>query len=250
MVRFNLDSAILLLEEAGWKDKNSQGYRVKDGKVFELELPFTQAGQERYLTIFQEDLKRAGIKLNLKQVDPTTNFKIGNERNFTILLASWGGQNPPGLEFNVTSRTADDPNSTNWSGAKSERVDELVKLNSKTYDKKERVKQIREIDSILVSQQPYAFGWYADYVRLLWHNRFGYPKWYIARFDDYYGGSDWGGSVFSMWWVDPERSEAYAEAKKDNSKNLPVAELEEKFWITVSEKEFKGEAVNINQASK
>ena len=32
MVKFNLDSAILLLEEAGWKDKNADGYRTKNGK--------------------------------------------------------------------------------------------------------------------------------------------------------------------------------------------------------------------------
>lgn len=246
-VKFDLDGAIKLLEEAGWTEKNADGYRTKGGKIFELELPFTQAGQERYLTIFQEDLKKAGIKLNLKQVDGTTNFKIGNERNFTMMMAAWGGQNPPGLEFNVTSKTADDPNSTNWSGVKSSRVDELVKLNGKTYDKKERVKQIREIDSLLVVQQPYAFGWYADYVRILWHNKFGYPKWYISRFDDYYGGSDWGGGVFSMWWLDPEKEAAYEAAKKDPNKKLPVEEVDEKFWMTISERENKGEAIKLNQ---
>lgn len=243
LVNYNLDSAILLLEEAGWKEKNSEGYRIKDGKVFELELPFTQAGQEKYLTIFQEDLKKAGIKLNLKQVDGTTNFKIGNEKNFTMLLAAWGGQNPPSLDFTVISKTADDPNSTNWSGAKSPRIDELAALNNLTYDKKERVKQIREIDSILVAMQPYAFGWYADYARLEWQNKYGYPKWYISRFDDYYGGSDWGGSVFSLWWQDPEKTSAYEEAVRDKSKKLPVSEVDEKFWIDIKQREDKGEKI-------
>ncbi len=247
LIKFNLDSAILLLEEAGWKDKNADGYRMKNGKIFELELPFTQAGQERYLTIFQEDLKKAGIKLNLKQVDGTTNFKIGNEKNFTMLIAAWGGQNPPSLDFSVTSRTADDPNSTNWPGVKSQRVDELAALYNKTYDKKERVKQVREIDSIIVAQQPYAFAWYADYVRLLWQNKFGYPKWYLSRFDDYYGGSDWGGGVFSMWWVDPEKYSAYEDALKDNTKQLPVIAVDEKYWLTISDRENKGEEVHINQ---
>ncbi|MEZ4692058.1 MAG: ABC transporter substrate-binding protein [Ignavibacteria bacterium] len=53
---FNLDSAILLLEER-MERKMLKGFRMKDGKVFEVEMVYTQPSQERYLTIFQEDLK-------------------------------------------------------------------------------------------------------------------------------------------------------------------------------------------------
>lgn len=241
---FNLDSAILLLEEAGWKEKNSEGYRSKNGKIFELELVYTQPGQERYLTIFQEDLKRAGVKLNLKQVDGTTNFKIGNERSFNIILANWGGQNPPSLDFGYISKTADDPNSTNWPGYKSARVDELAAEYNLEYEKPKRVKMVREIDSIISAMQPYVYGWGADYARLMWHNKFGYPKWYLSRFDDYYGSSDYG--VFSMWWVDAQKLAAYEEAVKDKAKTLPTEEVDSKFWIDISGRENKGEVIKLN----
>lgn len=243
LINFNLDSAILLLEEAGYKDKNDQGYRMKDGKVLDLELTYTQPSQERYLTIFQEDLKRAGIKLNLKQIDGTTQFKIGNERNFSMIMAAWGGQNPPSLEFNVISKTADDPNSTNWSGIKNPRIDELAKMYNTTFDKKERMKQVREVDSIIISIQPYVLGWYADYTRLLFHNKFGFPKWMVARFDDYYGGSE--PAIFSFWWIDPAKFELYEEALKDKSKQLPVGEVDEKYWVDVKKREEAGEVVTI-----
>ncbi|HAY35286.1 MAG TPA: hypothetical protein DCY06_14250 [Bacteroidetes bacterium] len=245
VVNYNLDSAILLLEEAGWKEKNKDGYRMKDGKVFEIEMSFTQPSQERYFTIFQEDLKKAGVKLNLKQVDGTTAFKIGNERSFTMIPANWGGQNPPNLEFSVKSKTADDPNSTNWAGHKDARIDEITDLYAKTFEKKERIKQVREVDSILVSMQPYIYGWYADYSRILFQNKFGYPKWYLSRFDDYYGGSEPG--IFAIWWLDPERYAEYQEALKDKGKMLTVGETEEKFWIDLKGKEEKGEVVMINK---
>lgn len=243
LVNFNLDSAIMLLEEAGWKEKNAEGYRLKDGKMFELELTYTQPSQERYLTIFQEDLKKAGIKLNLKQIDGTTQFKIGNERNFSMIMAAWAGQNPPSLEFNVISKTADDPNSTNWAGIKSPRIDELAAQYNTTFDKKERVKQVREVDSIVIAMQPYVFGWYADYSRILFHNKFGYPKWIVSRFDDYYGGAE--PSVFAFWWLDPAKFAAYEEAVKDKSKQLPTGEVEEKFWVDVKKREEAGEVVTI-----
>lgn len=228
-VAFDLDGAIKLLEEAGYTEKNAEGYRMKDGKVLAVDLPFTQPGQERYLTIYQEDLKKAGIKLSLKQVDPTTNFKIGNERNFTMILTAWGGQNPPSLEFNVTSKTADDANSTNWPGYKNSRIDELAAAYNVTYDRKERYKQVREIDSILYSMKPYVYMWYADYQRLEWQNKFGMPKWYLSRGDDFYGGTDT--PIFQMWWYDPVKAAAYDEARKDNTKKLEVGPVEEKYWV-------------------
>ncbi len=243
-MHFNLDSAILLLEEAGWKDKNPDGYRMKDGKVFEIEMVYTQPSQERYFTIFQEDLKKAGIKLNLKQVDGTTQFKIGNEKSFVLIPVNWSGQNPPSLDFGYISKTADDPNSTNWPGYKSQRVDELAAIYNLEYDKSKRVKYVREIDSIITAMQPYVYGWYADYTRLLWHNKFGYPKWYLSRFDEYYGPTDYG--VFSMWWFDPEKYAAYEEAVKDKSKNLPTEEVDTKYWVDISGRENKGEVIKIN----
>ena len=243
LINFNLDSAILLLEEAGYKDKNDQGYRMKNGKVLDLELTYTQPSQERYLTIFQEDLKRAGIKLNLKQIDGTTQFKIGNERNFSMIMAAWGGQNPPSLEFNVISKTADDPNSTNWSGIKNARIDELAQMYNTTFDKKERVKQVREVDSIIISMQPYVLGWYADYTRILFHNKFGFPKWMVSRFDDYYGGAE--PPVFAFWWIDQAKFAVYEEALKDKSKQLPVGEVDETYWVDVKKREEAGEVVTI-----
>ena len=245
LVEFDLDGAIKLLEDAGYTLKNSDGYRTKDGKVLEIDLPFSVQSMERYLTIYQEDLKKAGVKLNLKLVDGTTLFQIGNQRNFQMIMFGWGGQNPPSLEFNVTSKTADDANSTNWSGFKSKRVDELATQYNITFDRKERYKQVQEIDSILYSMKPFVFGWYADYQRLLWHNKFGMPKWILARGDDYYGGSDM--SIFQMWWADTEKMAAYDEGKKSaGGKKIDNGPVDEKYWVDVADRLAKGEAVKLN----
>ncbi len=52
-----------------------------------------------------------------------------------------------------------------------------------------------------------------------------------------------------MWWVDPERLAAYNEALKDNSKQLPTVEVDEKFWLDVADRENKGETVNLKSVS-
>ncbi len=230
-IGFNLDSARMLLEEAGWKDKNSEGYLVKSGKVFELNLPFDGGpGQERYLTIFQEDLKKAGIKLNLKQIDGTTRFKLGNERNFTILVTAWTGQRIPNPESMLKSNTADSPNTVNWTGIKDARIDELCNLYNITYDKKERIKIIREIDKIACSYFGYGFGWYAPYQRIAFHNKFSYPEWILPRTTDY---------LFTaiVWYYDPEKAAEYDAVKSDPKKKIEVKEVDQKYWLMVKEKE-------------
>ncbi|MBK6772505.1 MAG: ABC transporter substrate-binding protein [Ignavibacteria bacterium] len=242
---FNLDSAIALLEEAGWKDKNSEGYRMKNGSAFEVDLTFTQPSQERYFTVFQEDLKKAGVKLNLKQVDGTTQFKIGNQRNFSLIPVAWGGQNPPSHEFNIASKTANDTNSTNWPGFASKDIDQLVERYNITDSKEERVALTRQMDSIIYAMQPYVYGWYADYVRLMWHNKFGYPKWIVSRFDDYYSGTEQ--PVFAMWWLDPAKDQKYMEAIKDKSKKLPTEEVDNSYWLELATRENKGEKIKLNQ---
>ena len=230
-IGFSLDTAQMLLNEAGWTTRNSDGYLVKNGKMFELDLPFDGGpGQERYLTIFQEDLKKAGIKLNLKQIDGATRFKLGNERNFTILVTAWTGLRTPNPESSLKSNTADAPNTTNWPGIKDARIDELCDRYNVTYDKKERVKIVREIDGIAVNYFGYGFGWYAPYQRIGFHNKFGYPEWILPRTTDY---------LFTciVWYYDPEKAAEYDAVKSDPNKKMEVQEVDQKYWIKVKEQE-------------
>jgi microcin C transport system substrate-binding protein len=239
-IKFDIDKAQQLLADAGWKEKNSDGYLVKNGRIFEVELPFYGVGQDRYLTIYQEDLKKVGIKMNLRQIDGTTNFKLGNERNFSIITINWTGLRIPNPESSMGPGTADEPNTTNWPGIKDPRIDELCGEYNVSFDKAERVKIIREIDFIATSMQPYAFGWYAPYQRIAFHNKFGYPEWILSRTRDYL-------VIPSMWYNDPEKAAEYEDAKKNTSMQLEKGEVDNKFWINVKEREEKGEKVTLEQ---
>jgi microcin C transport system substrate-binding protein len=239
-IKFDIDKAQQLLAEAGWKEKNKDGYLVKDGKVFEYELPFYGFGQDRYLTVYQEDLKKVGIKLNLRQIDGTTNFKLGNERNFSIITMSWSGLQVPNPESSMGPGTADEPNTTNWPGIKDPRIDELCKKYNESFDRAERIKIIREIDFIAVSMQPYAFGWYGPYQRIAFHNKFGYPEWMLPRKEDYL----W---IPIVWYNDPVKAAEYEDAKKNTALQLEKGEVDQKFWVNVKEREEKGEKVTLGQ---
>ena len=232
-INFDIDKAQQLLTEAGWKEKNAEGYLIKEGKIFEVELPYGFPGAERYLTIYQEDLKKVGVKLNLRQLDGSTNFKLGNERNFDLITINWSGLAIPNPESSMGPGTADEPNTTNWPGIKDARIDELCGKYNLSFDRNERIKIIREIDFIATSMQPYVFGWYAPYQRLAFHNKFGFPKWILPRTEDYL-------RIPILWWNDPEKAAEYEDARKDKNIVLPKGEVDQKYWIELREKREKG----------
>jgi len=74
-IRYNPGKAKTLLEEAGWKQRDSDGVLVQGGKRLEFEILYSGKTIERVLTVFQEDCMRAGVKIRLKEINPATMFQ-------------------------------------------------------------------------------------------------------------------------------------------------------------------------------
>lgn len=223
-VRYDPDKAVELLEEAGWKqeNRNKDGWLVKDGKIFELNLNLTDKGSERIYTILQEDLKDVGIKLNLKLVTWATDIKEVGERNFTISSRAYTGLMFPNPESSMHSKYADLPNNNNIWGFKNKRVDEICEQYPLMFNVKDRIAAVREIDKIATEQHLYALGWFAAHTRLLYWNKFGMPDFVLSKTGD----ED---SLLSLWWFDKDKAQALKEAKENGTK-LPVGEEIVKWW--------------------
>lgn len=64
---FDVEKAQELLAEAGWTEKNKEGYLVKDGKVFELKFLIQPNRTWKPMgEVIQNQLKEIGIKVNLE----------------------------------------------------------------------------------------------------------------------------------------------------------------------------------------
>lgn len=225
---YNLDSSALLLSRAGWTQKNSNGYLTKNGKVFEVELPY-QTGMDRYLTIYQEDLKKVGVKANLREIDLAYTMKIGSEKNFTLLPITWNAVPIPNPESVYKSDLADSKNNNNWSGINDSRIDSLIDKYNFEFDLEKRIMYIRTIDSLLIEQAGYIFYWYAPYHRIVFHNMFDYPDGLLGR----ESGIE---SILPFWSFSPEKTEKYLEALKDNSISINSRETDNKYWLDKKKK--------------
>src|SRR6185295_14805313 len=72
---YNPQEAIKLLEDAGWKDHDAQGRLVKNGKPLVLQVVY-DIGNDKPLTVYQEDLRKVGITLEFNAVSFETGVQL------------------------------------------------------------------------------------------------------------------------------------------------------------------------------
>ena len=88
--QYNVESSKKLLEEAGYKDTNGDGYVDKDGKNLELDFVFYSGRAELplYAEATQADAKKVGIKVNLKNVDYNVLDGIGRRGEYDMIISN------------------------------------------------------------------------------------------------------------------------------------------------------------------
>ena len=182
---YNPQAALQLLAEAGWKERDSQGRLVKNGQPFTLELLYSDQASERYLTVYQQALRKVGIGLNLRLVTFETTFKLVMERKFDMMSIAWAAVPPfPNPETEFSAALADTPNTNNVTGFKDTRVDQLLKDYDLEFDVQKRAAIIQEIDGILANSYQYILSWDAPFTRIGYWNKFGHPDGYLSRIGD------------------------------------------------------------------
>ena len=223
-ILYDPELALELLAEAGWKERDSNGRLVKDGQAFDMEILYRQQSFERYFTIYQEDLRKVGINVNLRLVTPETQFTLMMERQFDLVMAGWGGLLYPNPENTFHSSLADPDNTNNITGIKNARIDEICDAYDGMFDLEDRIAAIREIDGIMANEFHYILQWTGPFHRFVYWNKFGTPKGHITRVGDY-------ADPPSLWWFDPERLRSLHEARGDSSIQLEVGSTDDRSWL-------------------
>jgi microcin C transport system substrate-binding protein len=236
-IKYDPQKALQLLSEAGWKDRDSAGRLSRKGQPLTLELVYGTPGFERYFTVYQEDLRKLGITLNLRLVTWETLIKLLDDQSFQMALISYTGEVFPNPKGNLHSSLADQKNNNNITGFKNKRADEIMDTYEKEFNVANRVKLLRELDGIVTNEHNYLLLWGAPYQRLVFWNKFGYPQGLLTRIGDYR-------DVPTLWWIDPEKSRTLEEAMKNPSINLGEGPSDDKYWIEYGKREMQQQAAS------
>lgn len=215
-VPFDMKKAQALLKEAGWTKVGEDGVLVKNGLRFEFEVVMSNPTFQRFLTIYQEDLKKVGIKLNIRSMEWATGLKMRSENQFDGFMVSWTREVLPfGFDRMWGSQSADILGSDNFSGYKNPEVDKLATQIDAEFDKQKRIKLVRRLDEIIAADQPWSFLWELTYFRVAYWDRYSFPNgkpylpFAISR------------NCIDYWWYDEAKDAKLKQAREKNAPLLP-----------------------------
>lgn len=206
------DSARKLLSEAGFVP-DAEGMLSKNGKPFEITF-ITSSSEMRHLTLYQEDLKKAGIRVNIEQMSQSTLRKRLDEADFDMYWVNWGAGRLRDPEASWHSATANAKGTNNLSGLQDAIVDSLINLQKTEFNLEKRNEILRSLDNRLTEIVPYVLMWQADHHRMLYWNRFGTPE----KVFDKFGREE---SIPVYWFYDAKKANALNKAIKEG-KTLPL----------------------------
>jgi microcin C transport system substrate-binding protein len=225
--------ALQILAEAGWSGRDAQGRLTKAGKPLALRILYDGPAIERVLTVYQEDLKKVGITLDLELVSFETRVQLTRaDRQFDMAYVGLGLPVLPDPEPDWHPRLADQKDNGNITGFRDPKMVDLMAKYSASFDAKTRISVIRELDGVMTGQYQYVLAWTAPSMRLAFWNRFGQPAGYLTRTGDYMGDLSFGAGAERLWWVDPAKEAQVKKAMTDPSLKLEIRPAEDKYWFS------------------
>ena len=194
-LRENLRQAQKLLKDAGWEYRDG-ALRNSKGEPFELEYLDSNESGARVVTPWARNLEKIGVKLIFRPVD----FALYQQRlqkfEFDITSLAYQGTHNPGQEYAdlFGSKAADQEDSGNHSGIKSEAVDALIARITAAKTKAELLSACRALDRAIGHLHVLVPQWSAV------THRIAYNAWRLSRPDSmppYAQGEGW---AIDTWW--------------------------------------------------
>jgi len=154
---FDPERAKQLLEEAGWIDRDGDGVREKDGMKFTFELSYGSGVPEydQLGAVYQEELRRAGIRVTLNPIEWATFQQRVHERRFDACMLAWlTVPMPDPYQLWHSSQATD---GSNYPGFIHPEADRILEQARKEFDHDKRIEMYHRFQEILHEEQPYLF---------------------------------------------------------------------------------------------
>jgi len=173
----NVERAKQLLQEAGWADRDGDGWLEKDGAPFRFTLLTNQGNdvRRRVAELVQQQLQAIGIEVQLKVIEWSTFVhEFIDKRRFEAVLLGWNLSRDPDLyDLFHSSKTRE--GEYNFVGYRSAEVDQLLELGRRTFDQERRRLIYQAVHRLLYEDQPYTFLYVADALPVV-HQRFRHVR--------------------------------------------------------------------------
>lgn len=192
-VLYDFKKAKALLTKAGWKDTDGDQVldKVINGKKTKLSITILEPNKEfvKYLTMYKEDAKKAGVDINVKLIEWNAFLKLLDERKFQAVRLGWGAGSVDWDPKQIW-HSASQKGGSNFISYNNPEVDKLIDEARTLLDFKKRQKVLRKVFKLIADDVPYAFFFNDKY------GFYGHTK-RMNREKDTYAYS----VGISYWWI-------------------------------------------------
>lgn len=179
-VDYNPEKAKKLLAKAGWTDKDKNGIleRTVDGKQMEFKFALLLPNRdvEKYFTLYKEDLKKAGIEMNITLIEWNTFSRLLEEQKFEAVTLSWGGGAVEDDLKQIWHSEAARMGGSNFVSYANKDVDKWIDQAREEMDAKKRTVLWQKVVRQIAEDQPYTFFFNPKYDLFLVHSKVGFDK--------------------------------------------------------------------------
>ena len=166
-IPYSPQKALALLKESGWKDTDKDGVLDKKikGKKESLRLTILEPNKEfrKYLVVFQQDAKKAGVDIQIKLVEWNTFLKLLDERKFEAVRLGWGGGSVDIDPKQIWHSSSYGQKGSNFIGYSNKKVDALIDKARVTLQRDRRIPILQEVYRQITYDVPYAFLFNSKY---------------------------------------------------------------------------------------
>ncbi len=193
------------------------------GEKASFTLSYASKGLERHLTVIQQDFRRAGIDMRLQLLESGTLFERALERKFEMYVgAMTSGFYPDPRQYLHSDFKKAKNNNAFWGFGTAE-VDALIKTYEEDLDPEARRAAMWRIDQIVHDEAFYIPFWDAPYQRLVYWDYLQFPEFYLPKRTEAY-------MYWMVYWIDPAKKAALAEAMRTNTAYPVDPELDKDYY--------------------
>jgi len=162
--RLNPEKAMKLLRSSGWEDHDGDGIldKMENGQKINFEFDFiTNKGQEereKVALIVQENLRKAGIRMNIISLEWGIVLQRLLQHDFDMMYISLVGDPAP-EDYSQLWGTASRNGGYNFVNFGDAHSDSLIDVINHTLDEEERAHYIKELQVLIHQEVPYIFLW-------------------------------------------------------------------------------------------
>ncbi|HUW60043.1 MAG TPA: peptide-binding protein [Candidatus Bathyarchaeia archaeon] len=154
---FDPKEAKRLLDEAGWIDTDNDGIRDKNGIPFTFEMQISSGIREyeQMATVYQEELKRAGIQMSIRPLEWATFTDRLHTRNFDAAPLSWASTTVINNDPYQIWHSSQIEKGSNYGRFVNEEADKIIEAGRLEFDRDKRIKRYYRLQEIIHEEQPY-----------------------------------------------------------------------------------------------